>query len=293
MTTHDHPRNDLALAEAALFLAPQPLTRRGLAKILGGVAQAYVDQLLEDLKERFENPNRGIELHVEDGRAQFRVKSAYVNEVAHLAPQHDIPRQELRTLAVIAYNHPITQANLIKIRGNKGYKHVQELIERNLITSEPHGRTCLLHVTRDFLRHFGLSSVEEFRFRFPTAAEENAEELARGTEAESDYTEPTESDREADEQDAISAEPPLGDTHNESNENVGPIDPVDEPVSVDAQAEGNARTEILAVETPDTPDLEESDESLELLVSEVEPDTTENGTVEKRGIRPSEEVEHG
>lgn len=134
MTTHsNHPRNDLALAEAALFLAPQPLTRRGLAKILGGVAQAYVDQLLEDLKERYEDPSRGIELHVEEGRAQLRVKPAYVNEVAHLAPQHDIPRQELRTLAVIAYNHPMTQANLIKIRGNKGYQHVQQLIDRNLI----------------------------------------------------------------------------------------------------------------------------------------------------------------
>ena len=186
MTTHDHPRNDLALAEAALFLAPQPLTRRALAKILGGVAQAYVDQLLEDLKSQFDDASRGIELHIEEGRAMFRVKAAYVNEVSHLAPQHDIPRQELRTLAVIAYNHPMTQANLIKIRGNKGYKHVQELIERDLITSEPHGRTRLLHVTRDFLRHFGLSSVEEFRFHFPTAAEENAEELTRATEPSSD-----------------------------------------------------------------------------------------------------------
>lgn len=179
MSTHDHPRNDLALAEAALFLAPQPLTRRALAKILGGVAQAYVDQLLEDLKAQFEDDHRGIELHIEDGRAMFRVKNAYVNEVAHLAPQHDIPRQELRTLAVIAYNHPMTQSNLIKVRGNKGYKHVQELLERRLITSEPHGRTLLLRVTQEFLRHFGLSSVEEFRFHFPSAAEENAEALAR------------------------------------------------------------------------------------------------------------------
>lgn len=182
MSTHDHPRNDLALAEAALFLAPQPLTRRALAKILGGVAQAYVDQLLEDLKEQFEDDHRGIELHIEDGRAMFRVKNAYVSEVAHLAPQHDIPRQELRTLAVIAYNHPMTQSNLIKVRGNKGYKHVQELLERGLITSEPHGRTLLLRVTQDFLRHFGLRSVEEFRFQFPSAAEENAEALARAAQ---------------------------------------------------------------------------------------------------------------
>ncbi len=185
--SHDHPRNDLALAEAALFLAPQPLTRRALAKILGGVALTYVDQLLEDLKEQFDEPSRGIELHIEDGRAMFRVKSIYVNEVAHLAPQQDIPRPVLRTLAVIAYNHPMTQADLIKVRGNKGYTHVRELLERGLISSEDHGRTLLLSVTREFLRHFGLSSVEEFRFHF--AASPDASLADETEDAETDLSE--------------------------------------------------------------------------------------------------------
>ena len=172
MTTQDQPRNDLALAEAALFLAPQPLTRRALAKILGDVALAYVDQLLEDLRVQFDDSSRGIELHIEEGRAMFRVKAALVNQVAHLAPQQDVPRPVLRTLAVIAYNHPMTQADLIKVRGNKGYGHVQELIERHLIAAEEHGRTLLLSITKDFLRHFGLSSVEEFRFHFAASPED-------------------------------------------------------------------------------------------------------------------------
>jgi len=189
MTTPDHPRNDLALAEAALFLAPQPLTRRALAKILGGVALAYVDQLLEDLKSRFDDSSRGIELHIEDGRAMFRVKAIYVNQVAHLAPQQDIPRPVLRTLAVIAYNHPMTQADLIKVRGNKGYGHVQELIERHLITAEEHGRTLLLSITKDFLRHFGLSSVEEFRFHFAALPEEDAD--ADSAESSDDPSDPS------------------------------------------------------------------------------------------------------
>lgn len=175
MTTHEQPRNDLALAEAALFLASQPLTRRALAGILGGVALSYVDQLLEDLRQQFESSGRGIELHIEDGRAMFRVKAAYVNQVAHLAPQQDIPRPVLRTLAVIAYNHPMTQSDLIKVRGNKGYTHVQELLERNLIHAEEQGRTLLLSVTKEFLRHFGLSSVEEFRFHFAASPEERLE----------------------------------------------------------------------------------------------------------------------
>ena len=193
MTTQDQPRNDLALAEAALFLAPQPLTRRALAKILGGVALPYVDQLLEDLKAQFDDSSRGIELHIEEGHAMFRVKAALVNQVAHLAPQQDVPRPVLRTLAVIAYNHPMTQADLIKVRGNKGYGHVRELIERHLITAEEHGRTLLLSVTKDFLRHFGLSSVEEFRFHFAASPEEDpADDSSQSADSQTDQSDVSE-----------------------------------------------------------------------------------------------------
>jgi len=155
---------DLALTEAALFLSPQPMTRRGLSSILGGVQLSYVDQLLDELGEALEQSARGIELHVEDGRAMLRVRGDLVEAVAHLAPQQDIRRPILRTLAVIAYNHPITQANLVRVRGNKAYGHVQELLERRLIRAEEHGRTYLLHTTKEFLRHFGLKTIDEFRF---------------------------------------------------------------------------------------------------------------------------------
>jgi len=255
MTTHDHPRNDLALAEAALFLAPQPLTRRALAKILGGVALAYVDQLLEDLKAQFDDSSRGIEIHIDEGRAMFRVKAVYVNEVAHLAPQHDIPRQELRTLAVIAYNHPMTQANLIKVRGNKGYRHVQELIERHLITSEPHGRTLLLRVTRDFLRHFGLSSVEEFRFHFPASPEEIAD--ADNVESSGHPTDPI---------DVAS---------------VGDV-----PQRTDPEGED---LDTPSVDITDDPEPQEADEGHEPLAADMSDVATEDEPNEE----PSEEVEDG
>jgi segregation and condensation protein B len=164
--------NDLALVEAALFLATRPLTRRGLAKILGEVALSYVDQLLEDLSAIYVDSARGIELHVEEGRALLRVKRSYVDRVAHLAPQQDIPQPVLRTLAVIAYNHPMTQADVVRVRGNKAYEHIQNLVERGLVRSEEHGRTLLLHVTDDFLHHFGLSTIEEFRFHVAAPSSE-------------------------------------------------------------------------------------------------------------------------
>jgi len=182
-------QTDLALVEAALFLSPQPLTRRGIAKILGGVPLAYVDRLLDELSCALRDPARGIELKTEEGRALLRVKAEYIDRVAHLAPQQDIPRPVLRSLAVIAYNHPMTQADLVKVRGNKAYQHVQELLDRQLIQGEEHGRTVLLHVTDEFLRHFGLTSVEEFRFHVAMPSGEGDAPLGSSDPAEEETDE--------------------------------------------------------------------------------------------------------
>ncbi len=175
--------HDQALVEAALFLSPQPLTRHKLARIIGGASLSYVERLLDQIADTFRSDTHGIELHVEDGKAMFQVKRAYIDAVAHLAPHQDISRPVLRSLAMIAYNHPLTQADLVKARGNKAYKHVQELLERRLIRAEEQGRTLLLHVTDEFLRYFGLSSVEEFRFHVGDLPEEPEEEKEEEQEA--------------------------------------------------------------------------------------------------------------
>ncbi|HHR86192.1 MAG TPA: SMC-Scp complex subunit ScpB [Candidatus Acetothermia bacterium] len=164
--------HDQALVEAALFLSPEPLTRHKLARIIGGASLAYVERILAQIEDEFRLDAHGIELHVEDGKSMFQVKRAYIDAVAHLAPHQDISRPVLRSLAMIAYNHPLTQADLVKARGNKAYKHVQELLERGLIRTEEQGRTLLLYVTDEFLRYFGLSSVEEFRFHVGDLPEE-------------------------------------------------------------------------------------------------------------------------
>ena len=176
--------HDQALVEAALFLSPQPLTRHKLARIIGGASLSYVERLLDQIADTFRSDTHGIELHVEDGKAMFQVKRAYIDAVAHLAPHQDISRPVLRSLAMIAYNHPLTQADLVKARGNKAYKHVQELLERGLIRAEEQGRTLLLHVTDEFLRYFGLSSVEEFRFHVGDLPEEPEEEKEEEQEAQ-------------------------------------------------------------------------------------------------------------
>ena len=175
---------DRALMEAALFVSPVPLTLRSLGSLLGGVSQPYIRRLLEELGETLRAEDRGVELVLEPTKAMLRVKREFTDLVAHLAPQQDIARPTLRSLAVIAYNQPMTQADLVKARGNKAYAHVQDLLARGLIRAEEHGRTLLLHVTREFLQYFGLSSPEEFRFHVaadaPSAEADPSSSVATG-----------------------------------------------------------------------------------------------------------------
>lgn len=163
---------DRAVVEAALFLAEKPLTRRRLAALLGGASSSYLDELLAELACELAAPHRGLELLLQGENVQLQVKRAYIDAVAPLAPHQDIPRPVLRSLAMIAYNHPMTQSDLVKARGNKAYAHVQELVERGLVRAEEKGRTLLLYVTDEFLRYFGLESVEEFRFHAAAPPEE-------------------------------------------------------------------------------------------------------------------------
>ena len=175
--------NDLALVEAALFLASRPLTRRALAKILDDVPLSYVDQLLADLQGAYADGATGIELVLEEGRALLRVKAAYVDRVAHLAPQQDIPQPVLRTLAVIAYNHPATQADVVRTRGNKAYEHIQMLEDSDFVAREKYGRSFKLKLTPKFFEYFDVDNLNKLREQMqqqpkveaPTQPEQNVE----------------------------------------------------------------------------------------------------------------------
>ncbi len=188
--------HDQALVEAALFLSSQPLTRHKLARIVGGASLTYIERILGQIQDVFREEAHGIELHLEEGKAMFQVKKPYIDSVASLAPHQDISRPVLRSLAMIAYNHPLTQAQLVKARGNKAYKHVEELLERRLIRAEKEGRTLLLYVTDQFLHYFGLSSVEEFRFHVGNLPDEQG--LAERMEIEDDTKEREDASREVD-----------------------------------------------------------------------------------------------
>ena len=155
-----------ALLEAALFLSEEPLNKDQIADVLNLGSKGYVQTLIDKLQEDLEKEERGLEIVESDKKYEMRVKRDFLDQVAHLAPQQDIPEGTLRTLALIAYNHPVKQSKVVDMRGNRAYSQIKDLKGRGLVESEKEGRTKVLRVTDEFLSYFGLETPEEFKMHF-------------------------------------------------------------------------------------------------------------------------------
>lgn len=152
-----------AMLEAALFVADEPLDSDQIMDALNLGSPGYVQTIIDELRDDLTGDERGLELIGTEQGYQLQVKEPYVEQVKHLAPHQDLGDATLRTLSLIAYNAPVKQSRVIEIRGNRAYRQIRELEDRNMVTSSKDGRTKTLDVTDDFLDYFGLDSLEEFR----------------------------------------------------------------------------------------------------------------------------------
>ncbi len=151
-----------AIIEAALFLSSEPVSLGELLD-LTGLNRDQIERVLEDLSKDLDENDRGLELYESQGAYRLKVKREILDRVKHLAPHQDMSRGVLRTLSVIAYNSPVLQKEVVDIRGNGAYDHIDKLRERNFVKSEQEGRTKLLSVTQAFLDYFELDSLEDLR----------------------------------------------------------------------------------------------------------------------------------
>jgi segregation and condensation protein B len=148
--------NDKEILEAALFAVGHPLDVKELATLVEKTPE-HVSELLKSLVDEYKTRETSLELVVEGGKYVMQVKPAYAEKVQDIAPK-EFETPVLRTLAVIAYHQPVTQAEVVNIRGNKAYAQIAALEERGLIKSVPHRRTKMLTTTSAFVEYFGIET---------------------------------------------------------------------------------------------------------------------------------------
>jgi len=151
-------KRQIALIEAALYVAGRPLDLKTLSRIIGSRSQRKARKLARMLKKEYENRNTSLEvLELEDQRFVLQLKTDYASRVRRLAVRPLLTDGPLRTLAYIAYKQPVSQKQVIAARGTHAYKHIRQLVEMGLVDREQRGRNKILRATEYFADYFGLS----------------------------------------------------------------------------------------------------------------------------------------
>jgi len=156
---------DLArLVEALLFVADEPVNVSDLANALDAPAE-HVQQALDWLIEQA--PSRGISVVRVGVRVQLVTAPEAASCVARFLGMDRTTKLSpaaMETIAIIAYRQPVTRAQVEAIRGVNSDAVIRTLRARNLIETvgqlEQAGRPELLGTTFEFLRYFGLESLD-------------------------------------------------------------------------------------------------------------------------------------
>ena len=142
--------------EAVLFTTAQALSVHEIAEILEEENDETVEEALLELIMDYSSRDGALEIDDENGYI-LQVKEEHMDIVEKLCPV-ELKPAVLRTLSVIALKEPIRQTVLKELRGSNAYEHVQELVEKALIskTKDKNGRSYNLKTTPKFAEYFKL-----------------------------------------------------------------------------------------------------------------------------------------
>jgi len=151
--------------EAILFVAAEPVTPGQLATALD-VAPSVIERGLNELDASLSD--RGLRLQRHAGRVQLTTApqlAELIERFLGLEATSHLSRAALETLAIIAYQQPVTRPQIDAIRGVNSDSMLKSLLNKGLVLesgrADGPGRPILYSTTPEFLQHFGLNSILE------------------------------------------------------------------------------------------------------------------------------------
>lgn len=156
-----------ASVEAILFAMGEAVSVDRLSVAIGHDVDT-TRRIIHNMMDKYENNDRGIKVIELEDSFQLCTKNEYYDNLIKLVntpKKHMLTDVLLETLSIIAYKQPITRQEIESIRGVKCDHAVNKLVEFNLVCEvgrlEAIGRPILFGTTDDFLRSFGVSSIED------------------------------------------------------------------------------------------------------------------------------------
>lgn len=156
-----------AIVEGLLFAAGDPVPVAWIAEILD-LDKSTAKRFLANMALKLQNSQRGILMREIDGSYQLCTRPEhfeYISRLVEPRQKQALSQAAFETLAIVAYNQPVTRARIEMIRGVNSDSSIATLIERNLIREagrlDSPGRPMLYETTEEFLRSFGFKSVKD------------------------------------------------------------------------------------------------------------------------------------
>ena len=175
--------NYKAIIEAILFTMGESVELEKISSAID-LDRKQTKKIIEELQKEYEDSDDiGMSIRELDGSYQMCTKPRmyeYLIKIAKQPKKRVLSDVLLETLSIIAYKQPVTKAEIEKIRGVSSDHAVNKLVEYNLVKElgrlDAPGRPLLFGTTEEFLRSFGVQSVDELPVLSPVQVEEFKQE---------------------------------------------------------------------------------------------------------------------
>jgi len=160
--------NMKAVVEGLLFVSGEEgLSLEEICNLIE-MEKDKISNIIKELYNDYENNERGMHIEFLGNKFKLTTKSEHKEYYKKLIKEEEnsvLSQSALETLAIIAYNGPITRINIDEIRGVNSSYVVRKLLLKGLIEevgrSETAGKPRIYNITAKFLDYFGLGSIDE------------------------------------------------------------------------------------------------------------------------------------
>ena len=172
-----------AVIEGLLFVVGDDgLDLEEISRILE-ISKEETKDLIRELQTDYQSEERGIRIDFLGDKLKLTTKkehNKYYQKLLTTDDNNTLSQAALETLAIIAYNQPITRASVDNLRGISNNHIIRKLVAKGLIKESGRsplpGRPILYETTSEFLDYFGLSSINDLPDMRDFLQEETVEE---------------------------------------------------------------------------------------------------------------------
>lgn len=156
------------IIESLIFVSLEPLSLRKIKSLLQEFEEEEIEQAIRELLESYLSNQRGIQIILSGGGYLFSTKpefDTWIRRLFKAEKKSRLSRAALETLSAIAYNQPITLAEISVLREVDSTHTLKVLLQKKLVKmvgrKKAPGRPLIYRTTEKFLIHFGLNSLQD------------------------------------------------------------------------------------------------------------------------------------